>query len=128
MSYHISKIVKDDFNTAIDKVKGELAKEGFGVLTDIDIKSTFKNKLNINFNNYRILGACNPDLAYEALKAENKIGTMLPCNVIVQEHDNGEVEVSAVDPVASMMSVRNDELGDVAMAVRAKLKRVIDSL
>lgn len=128
MSYHISKIVKDDFNIAIDKVKEELAKEGFGVLTDIDIKSTFKNKLNINFNNYRILGACNPDLAYEALKAENKIGTMLPCNVIVQEHDNGEVEVSAVDPVASMMSVGNDELGDIAMAVRAKLKRVIESL
>src|SRR5690606_32353710 len=109
-------------------VKEELAKEGFGVLTDIDIKSTFKNKLNINFNNYRILGACNPDLAYEALKAENKIGTMLPCNVIVQEHDNDEVEVSAVDPVASMMSVGNDELGDVAMAVQTKLKRVIDSL
>ena len=128
MSYHISKIVKDDFNTAIDKVKEELAKEGFGILTDIDIKSTFKNKLNINFNNYRILGACNPDLAYEALKAENKIGTMLPCNVIVQEHDNDEVEVSAVDPVASMMSVGNDELGDVAMAVQTKLKRVIDSL
>lgn len=128
MSYHISKIVKGDFNTAIDKVKEELAKEGFGVLTDIDIKSTFKNKLNINFNNYRILGACNPDLAYEALKAENKIGTMLPCNVIVQEHDNDEVEVSAVDPVASMMSVGNDELGDVAMAVQTKLKRVIDSL
>lgn len=128
MNYHISKIINADFDTAIDKVKEELAKEGFGVLTDIDIKSTFKNKLGIDFNNYRILGACNPGFAYEALKSENRIGTMLPCNVIIQEHDNGEVEVSAVDPVASMMSVGNDELGDIATAVRTKLKRVIDSL
>lgn len=128
MSYHISKIINDDFNTAIDKVKEELAKEGFGVLTDIDIKSTFKNKLGVNFNNYRILGACNPEFAYEALKSENRIGTMLPCNVIIQEHDNGEVEVSAVDPVASMMSVKNDKLGEVATVIRSKLERVINNL
>lgn len=128
MSYHISKNVNIDFDRTINKVKEELAKEGFGILTDIDIKSTFKNKLNINFNNYRILGACKPELAYEALNAENKIGTMLPCNVIVQQHDNGEVEVSAVDPVASMISVENDVLGDVAKMVREKLKRVIESV
>lgn len=128
MNYHISKIINADFDTAIDKVKEELAKEGFGVLTDIDIKSTFKNKLGIDFNNYRILGACNPGFAYEALKSENRIGTMLPCNVIIQEHDNGEVEVSAVDPVASMMSVKNDKLGEVAIVIRSKLERVINNL
>src|SRR5690554_2482244 len=114
MNYHISKIVDNDFNSVVDKVKEELAKEGFGVLTDIDLRSTFKSKLDIDFNNYRILGACKPDLAYKALSSENKIGTMLPCNVIVQEHNNGEVEVSAVDPVVSMMPVINNQLGDVA--------------
>lgn len=128
MSYHISKIIDSDFNSAIDKVKEELAKEGFGVLTDIDLRSTFKNKLDIDFNNYRILGACKPDLAYKALSSENKIGTMLPCNVIVQEHNNGEIEISAVDPVASMMSVKNDQLGDVAQMVRKKLMRVIENI
>jgi uncharacterized protein (DUF302 family) len=128
MSYHFSKTVNDDFDTAIEKVTGELKKEGFGVLTQIDVQDTLKNKLDVDFRKYKILGACNPHFAHEALLAEDTIGTMLPCNVIVQERDNGKVEVSAVDPVASMIAIKNDTLGDVAMLVREKLSRVIDNL
>ena len=138
MSYHFSKIVNDDFDTAIEKVTGELKKEGFGVLTQsdsyrIDVQDTLKKKLNVDpiaigFRKYKILGACNPHFAYEALKVEDKIGAMLPCNVIMQERASGKVEVSAVDPVASMMAIKNDTLGDVAMQVREKLNRVIDNL
>jgi uncharacterized protein (DUF302 family) len=128
MNYYFSKTVKDDFDSAIEKVTEELKKEGFGILTQIDIKETLKKKLDVDFKKYRILGACNPQFAYEALQAEDKIGTMLPCNVIVQEHENGKVEISAVDPVASMMAVKNDSLGNVATQVREKLKRVINNL
>lgn len=128
MSYHFSKTVNDDFDTAIEKVTGELKKEGFGVLTQIDVQDTLKKKLDMNFRKYKILGACNPHFAYEALLAEDNIGTMLPCNVIIQERKNGKVEVSAVDPVASMMAIKNDTLGGVAMQVREKLIRVIDNL
>jgi uncharacterized protein (DUF302 family) len=128
MGYYFSKTVNDDFDSTISKVTEELKKEGFGVLTEIDVKETFKKKLDVAFKKYRILGACNPQFAYEALKAEDKIGTMLPCNVIVQEHENGQVEVSAVDPVASMMAVKNEFLGNVARQVREKLSRVIKNL
>jgi len=128
MEYYFSKTVNDDFDSTISKVTEELKKEGFGVLTEIDVKETFKKKLDVAFKKYRILGACNPQFAYEALKAEDKIGTMLPCNVIVQEHENGQVEVSAVDPVASMMAVKNEFLGNVARQVREKLSRVIKNL
>lgn len=128
MTYYFSKIINEDFDTAIEKVTEELKKEGFGILTQIDIKETLKKKLDVDFKKYRILGACNPQFAYEALKAEDKIGTMLPCNVIVQEHENGKVEISAVDPVASMMAVKNDSLGNVATQVREKLNRVINNL
>ena len=128
MSYYFSKTVKEDFDTAIQKVTDELKKEGFGVLTQIDVQDTLKKKLDVDFRKYRILGACNPTFAYEALMSEDKIGAMLPCNVIVQEHDNGDVEISAVDPVASMMAVKNDALGGVVMQVREKLNRVIDNL
>lgn len=128
MSYYFSTIVESDFDTTIANVTAELKKEGFGVLTEIDVKETFKQKLNVEFPKYRILGACNPHFAFEALSAENKIGTMLPCNVIVQEQENGKVEVSAVDPVASMMAVNNDTLGSTAGVVREKLKRVIQNL
>ena len=128
MSYYFSKTVTDDFDTAIERVTKELKKEGFGVLTQIDVQDTLKKKLDVNFRKYRILGACNPTFAHEALIAEDKIGAMLPCNVIVQEHENGEVEISAVDPVASMMAVKNDALGHVAAQVREKLKSVIDQL
>ncbi|MEO7835008.1 MAG: DUF302 domain-containing protein [Ginsengibacter sp.] len=128
MNYHFSKIVNDDFDTAIEKVTNELKKEGFGILTQIDVHDILKKKLDVDFRKYRILGACNPHFAYEALLAEDTIGTMLPCNVIVQERDNGKVEVSAVDSVASMMAIKNDALGGVAMQVRGKLNCVIDNL
>lgn len=133
MSYHFSKTVNKDFDTAIADVTEELKKEGFGILTQIDVKETLKKKLDVDpiaigFRNYKILGACNPHLAYQALSVEDTIGTMLPCNVIVRERQNGEVEVSAVDPVASMMAVKNEKLGDVAADVKERLKRVIQSL
>jgi uncharacterized protein (DUF302 family) len=128
MSYYFSKKVNDDFDTAIEKVTEELKKEGFGVLTQIDVKETLKKKLDVDFKKYRILGACNPHFAYEALKTEDKIGTMLPCNIIVQEQEDGKVEISAVDPVASMMAVKNEPLGGIAMQVKEKLGRVIGNL
>ena len=128
MSYYFSKIVNYDFDKAITRVTEELKKEGFGVLTEIDVKETFKKKLNIDFKKYRILGACNPHFAHEAILNEDKIGTMLPCNIVVQEHENGSVEVTAVDPVASMMAVKNNVLGSLAGQVREKLSRVIENL
>ena len=128
MSYYFSKTVDQNFEDAIEKVTGELKKEGFGILTEIDVKETFKKKLDIDFRKYRILGACNPKMAHQAINAESRIGTMLPCNVIVQELENGKVEVTAVDPVASMSAVENDQLGAVAQQVREGLKRAIDSL
>ena len=126
-SYHFSKRLDVPFDTAVTHVIEGLKREGFGILTEIDVKSTLKNKLGENFRPYRILGACNPLLAFRALQLEDKIGTMLPCNVIVQEHHDG-VEVSAVDPVASMQAIENTGLADVAKEVRAKLKKVIDGL
>lgn len=128
MSYYFSKTLTTDFDSAITKVTEELKKEGFGILTEIDVKETFKKKLDVDFRKYRILGACNPNFAFEAIKAEDKIGTMLPCNVIVQERENGDIEVTAVDPVASMMAIQNNALGSVAEAVREKLGRVIQNL
>ncbi|MBD3615032.1 MAG: DUF302 domain-containing protein [Gracilimonas sp.] len=128
MSYHFSKILDLNFDEAIEKTTAILKEEGFGVLTEIDIKETLKKKLDVDFRKYRILGACNPPNAYKALQAEGHIGLMLPCNVIVQEHDNGKVEVSAVDPVASMQAIENNELGEVADTVRGMLKKVIDRL
>ncbi len=128
MSYYISKTIKGDFNQVIEKVTEELKKEGFGVLTTIDMKATLKNKLNVDFHNYQILGACNPPNAYKALLAEDKIGLMLPCNVIVQEKEAGQIEVSAVDPVVSMMGVKNEGLEPVAVEVRDMLRKVMDGL
>ncbi len=128
MSYYFTKTVDDNFDQAIEKVTEELKKEGFGILTEIDVKETFKKKLDKDFRKYRILGACNPNMAYQAIEAESKIGTMLPCNVIVQELENGKVEVSAVDPVASMQAVENNSLGSIAQQVREKLQKVIENL
>jgi len=128
MSYFYGKKIDASFDEAIQKVTDELKKEGFGVLTEIDVKGTLKKKLDVDFKNYRILGACNPNFAYKALQAEDKIGVMLPCNVIVEENEDGSVEVSAVDPVASMQSVENDDLGPIAGTVRDNLKKVIDRL
>jgi uncharacterized protein (DUF302 family) len=128
MSYYFSKTVNEDFDEAIDHVTEELKKEGFGVLTQIDVQDTLKKKLDVDFKKYRILGACNPNFAYQALQSEDKIGTMLPCNVIVEQNMDGTVEVSAVDPVASMASVKNDSLGGVALQVGEKLQKVINNL
>ncbi|TFG53289.1 MAG: DUF302 domain-containing protein [Candidatus Aminicenantes bacterium] len=128
MSYYFNKMLEMPFDEAVVRVTAELKKDGFGVLTDIDVKKTLNEKLGVDFRKYRILGACNPSFAHKALLTEDKIGTMLPCNVIVQELADGLVEVAAIDPVASMQAVGNPALEPVGLEVRAKLKRVIDCL
>ena len=128
MKYYFNKKINGNFEEIIEMVIGELKKEGFGILTEIDIKATLKKKLDVDFYNYKILGACNPTFAYKALQAEDKIGTMLPCNVIVQEKEAGEIEVSAVDPAASMSSVENEALAEIAEIIRLKLEKVIGKI
>ena len=128
MNYHISKHVNYSFDEAITRVTEKLKEKGFGVLTEIDVKETLKKKLDVDFKKYKILGACNPNFAYQALKAEDKIGTMLPCNVIVEEHEDGKVEVSAVNPMASMQAVENEELGLIAKEVQSNLTQVINNI
>jgi uncharacterized protein (DUF302 family) len=128
MNYYISAIYQGTFDEAIEKVTDELKKEGFGILTEIDVKETLKKKLDVDFKKYKILGACNPGFAHQALLKEDKIGTMLPCNVIVEEHENGEVEVSAVDPMASMQAVDNEGLTEISTQVRDLLKKVIKNI
>ncbi len=128
MSYYFSKIINESFDKTIVKVILFLKNEGFGVLTEIDVKETLKKKMDVDFQKYTILGACNPSFAYKALKAEDKIGTMLPCNVIVQEISEGEVEIAAVDPVASMKAVENPALFEIAKQIQEKLRKVIESL
>jgi len=128
MTYHFSKTLAVDFDEAVRRTVDALKEEGFGVLTDIDVKDTLKKKINADFRRYRILGACNPKLAHEALQMEDKIGTMLPCNVVVQDTPDGKVEVSAIDPVASMMAIDNPGLGKTAGMVREKLQRVVARL
>ena len=128
MSYFFSKKVAMNFENAMTRVTEELQKEGFGILTEIDVKATLKKKLDVDFQKYTILGACNPAFAYQALQAEPHIGTMLPCNVIVQELADGKVEVAAVDPLASMQAIPNQELQAIAKEIQLKLKRVIDQL
>jgi len=127
MSYYIATEVKDSFANAVEKTTAALAAEGFGVLTQIDVQATMKKKLNVEFPPYVILGSCNPPFAYRALTAEDKIGTMLPCNVIVHETESG-VEVAAVDPLSSMQAVENPALEGIAHDVKEKLRRVIESL
>ena len=128
MSYCFSKEVAMSFDEAILSVTEELKKEGFGILTEIDVKATLKKKLDVDSRNYRILGACNAPFAYRALQAEPRIGTMLPCNVIVRELDDGKIEVAAVDPLASMQAIQNKELQAIAEEIRLKLKKVIEQL
>jgi uncharacterized protein (DUF302 family) len=128
MSYYFNKTLALPFDEAVDRVKAELKKDGFGVLTEIDVRKTLAEKLGVDFRPYRILGACNPAFAYKALMAEDKIGTMLPCSVIVQELAPGRVEVAAIDPLASMAAVKNDELGTIGLEVREKLKAVVERL
>ncbi len=128
MEYYFTKITNEKFESVVQKVTEALKSAGFGILTEIDIKATLKQKLDVDFYNYKILGACNPPFAYKALLAEDKIGTMLPCNVIVQEKVAGQVEVSAVDPVASMLAIENKELAGIANEIRTRLQNVIISL
>lgn len=129
MEYYFNKTLTDfTFEEVIGRTTQALQNEGFGILTEIDLKTTLKNKLDVDFPNYKILGACNPGFAHKALLAENKIGTMLPCNVIVRETKNGSIEVAAVDPIASMMGVENESLALIAEEVRSKLKKAVDSL
>ena len=128
MSYHFSKIVEKDFDTAIAAVTAALQAEGFGVLTEIDLSATMHKKLGVDMRPYRILGACHPSFAYQAVQAEERIGLMLPCNVIVRETASGAVEVSAVDPIASMQAIQNQSLGEVAATVQEKLRRVIEAV
>tara|TARA_R110002051_G_scaffold75981_1_gene138798 strand:+ start:291 stop:719 length:429 start_codon:yes stop_codon:yes gene_type:complete len=128
MKYYFNKTVSGTFEDVIEKVTKELKDEGFGILTEIDVTATLKKKLDIDFKKYRILGACNPPYAHKALQAEDKIGTMLPCNVIVQEINPGIVEVAAINPMASMMAVDNKQLMEIADEITAKLKNVIEKL
>ncbi|HWJ18220.1 MAG TPA: DUF302 domain-containing protein [Geobacterales bacterium] len=128
MSYYFSKTLSVPFDEGVSRVTAALKEEGFGIITEIDVKETFKKKIGAEFRNYRILGACNPASAYEALMLEDKVGTMLPCNVIVQELSDGKVEVAAIDPVASMQAIDNPALKQKAQAIQAKLRNVIEGL
>jgi uncharacterized protein (DUF302 family) len=128
MNYYFAKTLTADFATAVQRATEGLQRAGFGILTQIDVRDTLKNKIGVDFRNYRILGACNPTLAYEALEIEDKVGTMLPCNVVVQDIGHGKVEVAAIDPVASMQAIDNPRLRAAASIVREKLKSVIDGL
>ncbi len=125
MKYYFEKTLNCSFEEAIERVTEELQKEGFGVLTEIDVHATLKKKLDVDFKKYRILGACNPSFAYKALQEEDKIGTMLPCNVIVQQVSKTQTEIAAIDPMASMQSVENEKLAGIANEIQQKLKHVI---
>ncbi|QYA26959.1 DUF302 domain-containing protein [Gramella sp. MT6] len=128
MNYYYNRKIKGDFEEIMEKVKKELEKEGFGVLTEINVNETFKKKLDVDFRRYHILGACNAPYAYKAIGTEDKIGTMLPCNVILQQITDNEVEVAAVNPKASMQSVENNELSDIADSIAEKLQKVVQNI
>ncbi len=128
MPYYIGKTISAGFDEAVSRTVAALKKEGFGIITEIDIKETLKKKIDVDFPSYKILGACNPALAYEALKLENLVGTMLPCNVVVRDAGNGQTEVAAIDPVASMQAIDNPELKRAAEQVREKLGKAIAEL
>ena len=126
MTYHFTKQLDSDMDGAIERATEVLGQKGFGVLTRIDVKETLKKKIDVDFRPYTILGACNPNFAHQALTAESKIGVMLPCNVIVEQTEPGKVEITAVDPIASMQAIENPQLGGVAMQVQGLLKEVIE--
>lgn len=128
MEYSINKKVNKNFNDAVESVTAELKKEGFGIITEIDLKDKFKEKLDIDFRNYKILGACNPAMGHKAILQEDKIGVMLPCNVLVQERENGEVEVAAVNPLSSIGAVENEGLKSMAAEIGERLKKAIGNL
>ena len=127
MKYYFSRTLDGSFEAAVSRITKSLKEQGFGIITEIDLRATFKQKLDKDFRQYKILGACNPNYAFEALQREDKIGTMLPCNVIVQEREAGRVEVAAVNPVASMSAVENEELHSVARQVELLLKKAVES-
>ena len=128
MSYYFSKTISTTFDEAVTNVTNILKEQGFGILTEIDVKKTLKKKLDVDFRSYVILGACNPPFAHKALLVEDKVGTMLPCNVIVQEKTDGSVEVAAIDPVASMQAIDNAELHEIAETIAKKLRTVIETV
>ena len=128
MSYYFAKTLQVGFDEAVHRTIEALKHEGFGIITDIDVQDTLKKKINADFRSYRILGACNPTLAHEALQIEDKVGTMLPCNVVVQDIGGGRMEVAAIDPVASMQAIDNPRLKSAAERVQAKLKKIIEGL
>ena len=126
MSYYFNKLLAVPFDEAVRRTTEALKREGFGIITEIDVKQTLKAKIGIDFRNYRILGACNPKLAHEALQLEDKIGTMLPCNVVIQELGGNQTEIAAIDPVASMQAVDNPRLKEAALRVQALLRKAVD--
>ena len=128
MTYYFNKTLSADFESVKNRVVEELSKEGFGVLSEIDMQNAFKEKLNVDFRKYLILGACNPHFAHKAVNAEDKIGTMLPCNVILQEVEDGVIEVAAINATASMQAVKNSEVSDIARQISEKLQKVITAL
>lgn len=128
MNYYFNKTIASDFESVKKRVIEELGKEGFGILSEIDVKATFEKKLEIDFRKYQILGACNPKFAHKAITAEDKIGTMLPCNVILQELENGEIEVAAINATASMQAVENSKVAEIAKEISGRLKKVVDAL
>jgi uncharacterized protein (DUF302 family) len=128
MSYYFSTTLSVSFDEAVKRTTEALKSEGFGIITEIDVKDTLKKKIDVDFRNYRILGACNPVLAHEALEIEDKVGTMLPCNVVVQDVGGGNIEIAAIDPVASMLSIDNPRLKIAAERVQEKLRKVIESI
>jgi len=125
MTYYFSRKIDAEFDAAVSRVTESLKNQGFGILTEIDVGATLKKKLDVDFRPYKILGACNPPFAYKALQAEDKIGTMLPCNVIVQATDDGGVEIAAIDPAASMAAVDNPALADIAKTIGEKLSTAV---
>lgn len=128
MNYYFNKTIASDFESVKKRVIEELGKEGFGILSEIDVKATFEKKLEIDFRKYQILGACNPHFAHKAITAEDKIGTMLPCNVVLQELENGEIEVAAINATASMQAVENSKVAEIAKEISGRLKKVVDAL
>ena len=128
MTFHISKFVKYGFDEAVSRARDELQKEGFGVLTEIDARATLKEKLDVEFRDYLILGACNPPFAHRALEADDKIGVLLPCNVVIQKHEDGRVEVSAMDPAVMSQATGNSNLDEIAGEVAARIRRVMQAL
>jgi len=128
MSFYLAKSLTLPFDDAVAKAKEALAAEGFGILTDIDVRETFKNKLGIDWKPYRILGACNPPLALKALEADDKVGTMLPCNIVVHDMGDGQTEVAAIDPLDTMIHIGNAELTQIARTVRSKLRAALNRL